>query len=319
VTAPPPEARRVLHDGILCHLAAPGPGGPHVTPVVFVLDGGRIWATVARGTAKARRWRREPLAAGLVRVGDLALTFRGPVTVHDALDPETWAVSILRAPQVTRASIRFSLKNARFFAGYARDAARVPLGWTPPGRVFVSVDLEAGALLDGASGEAAERWGEWGSRVTSRRDFRATRRGWGPDRLLPDDIRPLLEVPGRGVVGLEGSRGPVVLPVGWARADGSYTAVLPRRFLGLAGARPEGRAALVVDRPSAWRAARMRGVLLRGGVETYVPDRVRTGHEALLARARRTGHVPADPAVLRIHPDSAVWWRGWASATVRRS
>jgi hypothetical protein len=314
----PDEARRVLHDGILCHLGAPGPGGPHVTPVVFVLDGGRVWITVARGTAKARRWRREPLAAGLVQVGDLALTFRGRVTVHDALDPTTWSVSIWRAPQVTRASLRFSLKNARFFAGYARDAARVPLGWTPPGRVFASVDLDSGALLDATSGRVAERWGEWGSRVNSSREFRATRRGRGPEDRLPDDIRLLLEGPGRGVVGLAGSRGPVILPAGWARADGWYHAVLPRAFLALAGPRPRGRAALVMDRASSWRAAKMRGVLLRGEAEAYVPGRVRTGRDALLTRARRAGEVPGDPAVLRIAPDTAVWWKGWASATVGR-
>jgi hypothetical protein len=313
----PDAARRVLHDGILCHLGAPGPGGLHVTPVVFVLDGDRIWATVARGTAKARRWRREPMAAGLVQVGDLALTFRGPVTVHDALDPGTWGVSILRAPQVVRATLRFSMKNARFFAGYARDAARVPLGWTPPGRVFASVELDAGALLDGASGQVTERWGDWGSRVRSRREFRATRRDPGPEDRLPDDLRPLLEGPGRGVVGLEGPRGPAILPVGWIRADGWYHAVLPRAFLALASP-AEGPAALVMDRASSWRAAKMRGVLLRGPAETYVPGRVRPGREALMSRARRTGEVPDDPAVLRIGPESAVWWRGWASATVGR-
>lgn len=318
MTGVPDEARRVLRDGVLCHLAAPGPGGPHVTPVVFVLEGDRVWATVARGTAKARRWRRQPIASGLVQLGDAALAFRGAVTIHDVLDPDTWPVSIARAPQVTLASIRFSLKNARFFAGYARDAARVPLGWTPPGRVFVSVGLEAGALLDHPTGRVSERWGAWGYRVASARDFRPTR-GAGPDRRLPDAVRLLLEGPGRGVLGIEGSHGPVVLPVGWIRADGAYHAVLPRAFLRLAGARPEGVASLVVDMASRWRAAKMRGVLLRGDAVTYAPDRVRTGREALLARVRRMDDVPADPAVVRIRPSSAVWWTGWASATVGRS
>jgi nitroimidazol reductase NimA-like FMN-containing flavoprotein (pyridoxamine 5'-phosphate oxidase superfamily) len=318
VSAIPGGARRVLRDGVLCHLAAPGPGGPHVTPVVFVLEGDRIWATVARGTAKARRWRRQPVASGLVQVGDAGLAFRGTVTIHDVLDPDTWPVSIARAPRVTLASIRFSLKNARFFAGYARDAARVPLGWTPPGRVFVSVDLDAGALLDRTTGRVTERWGDWGARVASARDFRPTR-GAGPDRLLPEEIRPLLEGPGDGVLGIEGSRGPVVLPVGWARAGGAYYASLPRAFLRLAGAPSESPAGLVIDMASRWRAARMRGVLLRGDAVTYSPDRVRTGREALLARAPRTGDHPAEVAVLRIRPSTAVWWMGWASATVGRS
>jgi hypothetical protein len=319
VTGIPARARRVLEDGILCHLAAPGPGGPHVTPVVFALEGDRIWATVARGTAKARRWRRRPVASGLVQLGDTALAFRGTVTIHDVLDPGTWPVSIVRAPRVTLASIRFSLKNARFFAGYARDAARVPLGWTPPGRVFVSVDLEAGALLDRAAGHVSQRWGKWGSRVASAREFRPTRGGAGPDRRLPEEIRSLLEGSGKGVLGIEGPHGPVVLPVGWARADGAYYAVLPLPFLRLAGARSEGPAGLVVDMASRWRAARMRGVLLRGDAVTYAPDRLRTGREALVARAREAGDLPGDAAVVRIRPSTAVWWMGWASATVGRS
>jgi Pyridoxamine 5'-phosphate oxidase len=319
VTAIPDGARRVLRDGVLCHLAAPGPGGPHITPVVFVLEGDRIWATVARGTAKARRWKPEPVASGLVQVGDFGLAFRGTVTIHDVLDPDTWPVSIARAPRVTLATMRFSLKNARFFAGYARDAARVPLGWTPPGRVFVSVDLDAGAILDRAAGRVTERWGDWGARVSSARYFRPTRGRAGPDRRLPEEIRPLLEGPGNGVLGIEGSHGPVVLPVGWARADGAYYAVLPRAFLRLAGAPSEGPAGLVVDMASRWRAARMRGVLLRGDAVTYSPDRVRTGREALLSRAPRTGDLPAEVAVVRIRPSSAVWWMGWASATVGRS
>jgi hypothetical protein len=319
VSSIPDRARRVLRDGVLCHLAAPGPGGPHVTPVVFVLEGDRIWATVARGTTKARRWRRQPMASGLVQVGDAGLAFRGNVTIHDVLDPDTWPVSIGRAPRVTLASIRFSLKNARFFAGYARDAARVPLGWTPPGRVFVSVDLDAGAILDRATGRVTERWGGWGARVNSAREFRPTRGGAGPDRRLPEEIRPLLQGPGDGVLGIEGSNGPVVLPVGWARADGAYYAVLPRAFLRLAGARVEGSAGLVVDMASGWRAARMRGVLLRGDAVTYSPERVRTGREALLARVRGAVDQPQETAVVRIRPSTAVWWMGWASATVGRS
>jgi nitroimidazol reductase NimA-like FMN-containing flavoprotein (pyridoxamine 5'-phosphate oxidase superfamily) len=314
----PERASRILREGTICYLAAPGPGGPHVTPVVFAVEGDRLWATVARGTAKARRWRRRPEAAGLVRAGDAALAFRGGVTIHDALDPGTWAVSLARAPRVTLASLRFSMKNARFFAGYARDAARVPLGWTPPGRVFVSVDLEAGAVLEGP-GAVSEAWGRWGSRVGSMREFRVRSSGRGPDRRLPEDLRSLLEGRGSGVLGLDGSQGPAVLPVAWARADGAFYAVLPRAFARLAGSRPEAVAALVVDRASRWRAARMRGVLLRGDAVTFVPERVRSGREALEARARRTGDLPPDPVVVRIRPTAAVWWSGWASATVGRS
>ena len=312
----PEEARRILGQGTLCYLAARTPAGPHVTPVVFVLDGGRLWATTARRTVKARAWRRDPLASGLVRHGDRAVVFRGTVTLYDALDPLTWPASVLRSGALTRASTRFTLKNARFFAGYAADARRIPLAWTPPGRVVVSVDLDHGAVLDLAAGGTAEVWGRWGDAVDGRSSFRTpgSRAGMVP---LPQGLHRALGRSGEGALGVEGSVGPCVLPVRWAKTPGEYVAALPRSLLALAGATDGGEAGLVLDRASAWRAARMRGVLLRGPARLYVPAEVRTGRQALLRLAQRTGTLPADPAVVTLQPGAAVWWHGWSSGTVR--
>jgi hypothetical protein len=318
VTPVPQEARRILGEGTLCYLAARTSEGPHVTPVVFVLDGGRLWATTARRTVKARTWRRDPVAAGLVRHGDRAVTFRGTVTLYDALDPLTWPASVLRGPVLARASTRFTLKNARFFAGYARDAAGVPLSWSPPGRVVVSVDLDHGALLDASAEEPLEAWGEWGDAVEGRSSFRAPGRPDGGDLGLPRGLAEALGRSGPGALGIEGSVGPTVLPVQWARAAGGYVAVLPRRTLALAGTKDGAGTGLVLDRPSSWRAARMRGALLRGPAAVHVPGDVRSGREALLRVGRRAGTLPADPAVITIEPRTAVWWRGWSSGTVRR-
>jgi hypothetical protein len=267
---------------------------------------------------KARTWRRDPRASGLVRAGPLALSFRGPVTTYDALDPGTWGTMIRSAPSVARASARFTLKNAPFFAGYAVDARRVPLSWTPPGRVLFSVEIEDGAVLDPAAGRVAERWGRWGARASSREDFR-TSRGRIPDLDVPADVREAVGEAGDGVLALAGSRGLAVLPARWSRGagDGAYYAVLPRRFLALAGAGVE-RAGLVVDRASRWRAADMTGLLLRGPAEGYVVARVRRGRESLARQAGRAGSLPEDPAVVRLLPDVMVWWKGWASGTVPR-
>jgi hypothetical protein len=311
----PDAAREVLERGVLCYLAAPSPAGPHVTPVVYVLDGDRVWGTTGRGTTKARRWRRESVAAGLVRHGDRWVAFRGMVTAYDALDPSTWGDSLRRAPQVAVASARFTLKNARFFAGYARDAARVPLAWTPPARVVFSVDLDAGAVLEGDG--VAERWGRWGRGVEGRSGYRVLRGGL-PDGGLPDGVRALLGRSGRGALGIEGAPGSLVLPARWARSGGTFLIVLPRPLLALAGAPSEGRASLVVDHVSTWRAAEMRGLLLRGESDVFVPEAARTGRQALLRAAAAAGEVPADPAVVRLRPRSAVWWEGWSSGTVGR-
>jgi hypothetical protein len=313
VSAIPAAAREILRHGTLCYLAAPSPVGPHVTPVVFVLEGDRVWGTTGRRTTKARRWRERPVAGGLVRLGDRALTFRGPVTLYDALNPATWPVSVLRGPQLALVSTLFTVKNARFFAGYARDAYRVPLGWTPPGRVIFSVDLEDGGVLEDE--RVSIRWGTWGSEVGGHEELRPDRGGLRPNHI-PEDLRGLLEKSGEGTLGVDGARGPVVLPARWARWGGAYDVVLPRPFLALAAPDPHGPGALVVDRASAWRAAKMRGLLLRGDSIVYVPDGPSTG--GLRSRLAAAGEPPGDPALLRLLPKTVVWWRGWSSGTVKR-
>lgn len=256
--------------------------------MVFVLERSRVWGTTGRRTTKARRWRSHPVAGGLVKLENRAVAFRGSVTLYDALRPGTWPV--LRAPLLTLASARFSWKNARFFAGYARDVARVPLAWTPPARVIFSVDLEDGAILE--EGRLVDRWGPWQQNAgASPADVPQAK----PldEAALPEEVRPLLGSTGEGVLGLAGRRGPVVLPAAWAREEGGFRATIDPSLLTLTGAETRSRGGLVVDRASRWRAAEMSGVLIRGEAD-----------------------VTAEAVHLR--PDTAVWWRGWASGTVGR-
>ena len=313
MTALSRDARTILNEGTLCYLAAPSPAGPHVTPVVFVLDGGRIWGTTGRRTTKAKLWRSEAVAGGLVGLGERWLAFQGPVTMYDALDPGTWPASLLRGPRVASASVRFTMKNARFFAGYARDVTRVPLAWTPPGRVVFSIDVTSGALLAGRT--VLERWGPWGEGVVGLKSFRPATPGLS-EELLPEDLRPMLKRPGEGVVGIPTGAGPVVLPAHWGGGHGSFFVRLPATILSLAGnGKANGDAALVVDQASRWRAAKMRGVLLRGPASVYRSSDLKAGRRELREAA---GELADDDAVVRIRPRSVVWWRGWASDTVKR-
>jgi hypothetical protein len=342
-----PDARRILERGTLCYLGAPSPAGPHVTPVVFVLDGGRLWGTTARGTTKAKLWRKDASAGGLVGSEDRWLSFRGSVELYDALDPFSWARSVRRARRITTASARFSLKNARFFAGYARDARRVPLSWTPPGRVVFSVGLDEGAIL--SDGDIIERWGEWEDGITRKSrggsdlsDTSLSKSG-GPltspssgggfatsvvsrggagahpglgqpggaapgesEQTLPDEVAALLREPGNAVLGLPGSRGPVVLPVRYGPGEGSYLVAVARAFAELAPVDGHDRAALVVDRASGWRAARMRGALARGALTRLRPTTAAPSLADVLPNA-----IP-----LRIDARTIVWWSGWSSGTV---
>jgi hypothetical protein len=237
------------------------------------------------------------------------------VTTYDLLDPSTWADSVRRIREVTAASARFTMKNARFFAGYARDAARVPLAWTPPARVLFSVDLEAGLAAEGDG--LGDRWGSWARRVEAAEAYRTVRDPF-PNRGLAEDLRSLLGERGEGTLAVDGRHGPAVLPARWTRSGGVFLIVVPRRFLALTAPSTPGRAALVVEHASRWRAERMHGLLIRGQAATFVPDALRSGRRSLEAAIGDLPPVP-DPAVVRLRTRSVVWWRGWASGTVARS
>jgi len=44
VTALPVEVEEVLQNGSFCYVATETRHGPHVTPMVFALSGGRVWS-----------------------------------------------------------------------------------------------------------------------------------------------------------------------------------------------------------------------------------------------------------------------------------
>jgi hypothetical protein len=284
------EARRVLAEGTFCSIAARTPRGLHLTPVVYVAGGDRIWMTTSRASVKARAWREDPATAGLVVHDRLAVTFRGRVRAFDLLDPKTWGPSALRSLAITRAAARFSMKNARFFAGYARDAHRVPLSWTPPARVFASVELDAAALLDLGAGTVVERWGEWPDAAPAVSPSRRTGGRGDPLAGLPADVRRAVGDQGEGAVGL----GLAVLPCRWRTAPEALEVAVAVPHLRLCGSNVGDGGAVQGQRPSAWRAREMRGFLAQG------PVRVGKGGR------------------LRLAPERLVWWRGWAAGTVAR-
>lgn len=302
----------VLDDGSFCLVATVTPDGPHCTPLVFAASGGRIWLTTSRRSVKARTWRMDPAVAGLVRHGDLAVTFTGSVKTYDALDRRTWGSAVAGATSIARAAASFSRKNARFFAGYAFDARQVPLAWTPPGRVFVGVDLERTALLDPDG--VQEGRGRWAGEVRSRGTFRRTRSD-DPLAALPPGVVEQVGREGDGALTFAGARGPVVLPVRWrAEADALYAA-LPAESLALADAPADAPAALTIDRSSVWRARDMVGAMIQGQAVAFVDGEVGSGAKTMRSIAATLAD-DAD-ALVRIAPARVVWWEGWASGSRR--
>jgi nitroimidazol reductase NimA-like FMN-containing flavoprotein (pyridoxamine 5'-phosphate oxidase superfamily) len=301
----------VLEEGHFCAVATSTPRGPHCTPLVFAYSGGRIWLTTSRGSVKARAWRVDPGVAGLVRQGEMAVTFTGTVKTYDALDRGTWASAVAGATSIARATAGFSRKNARFFAGYAFDARQVPLAWTPPGRVFVGIDIERAALVD--EDGVQEGRGRWGGAAAGHPTFRRAKAGSDALRGLPEEVADELGRSGAGSLALVGARGPVVLPVRWAADDRSLYAALPAETLALAGAGPDAPVALTVDRASEWRARDMVGAMVQGTGASYVAGEVGSGSKTVRSIAEAI-HPSAD-ALVRITPERLVWWRGWSSGS----
>jgi Pyridoxamine 5'-phosphate oxidase len=303
----------VLEQGRFCAVATSTPHGPHATPLVFALSGGRLWVTTSRRSAKTRAWKTDPTAAGLVRHGDLAVTFTGSARLYDALDRGTWGDAIAGATSIARATAAFSAKNAKFFAGYAIDAKQVPFAWTPPGRVLVGIDLERVALIDDEG--VQEGKGKWRGETVSHGTFRRSAKGDDPLALVPADVRRHLGTDGDGALTLVGDRGPVVLPARWRAEAHALYAALPAETLALADAGPDAPAALMIDRASAWRAREMVGAMIQGTAGLFAIDRLGSG--AKTAAGLAVAIDPKAEALVRLAPGRLVWWRGWSSGSAR--
>jgi Pyridoxamine 5'-phosphate oxidase len=301
----------VLEEGQFCAVAASTPNGPHCTPLVFAYSGARLWLTTSRRSVKARAWRADPSTAGLIRLGELAMTFTGTVKTYDALDKRTWGAAVAGATSSAHATAGFSRKNARFFAGYAFDARQVPFAWTPPGRVFVGVDLERVALVDDDG--VQEGRGRWGGEVSSHATFRRSSSGGDPLGPLPRDVATAIGREGRGALAIVGERGLSVLPVRWRAEPTALYAALPAETLAMAGADRDASVALTVDTPSAWRARDMVGAMLQGDAECFVEGQIGSGAKSM--RTIASGTAPSADALVRITPRRAVWWKGWTSGS----
>ena len=301
----------VLEEGQFCAVAAATPNGPHCTPLVFAYSGARLWLTTSRRSVKARAWRVDATTAGMVRQGELAVTFTGTVKTYDALDKRTWGGAVAGATSIARATAGFSRKNARFFAGYAFDARQVPFAWTPPGRVFVGVDLERVALVDDDG--VQEGRGRWGGEIASHPTFRRSSSGGDPLEPLPRDVANAIGREGRGALAIAGERDLAVLPVRWRAEPTALYAAIPADTLAMAGAGPDTSVALTVDTPSPWRARDMVGAMLQGSAEFFAEGHVGSGAKSM--RAIASGISPSADALVRITPRRAVWWKGWTSGS----
>ena len=268
-----------LAEGRQAYVAIATERGPHVTPELYAVAGGRLWFFAALGTVKARTLPRHPAVAVAVAAGARSVVVTGRVaSFHPAALPRhaPTPATLLAAPG---AVARYSLRNAVDLAGFAVDFTTGRLGRRlPQPRVLFAVTPERVALLDGFAVQG--RWGDWSGEAESTADAMHGGDGAGAVAALAyGDNGTLLAMP--------------------ARVDESgQRAQVPAALLDLAGVGATADVAVVVDDYGKPGPAAKRGVMLRGNGEVRRDD---------------TG------AWIDLDPERVVSWDGVETTTVKAS
>jgi hypothetical protein len=240
----------VLAEGRQAHVAIATSGGPHVTPELYAVDGGRLWFLAGHRTLKARVLPRNPAVAVLVRAGERSVSLVGDVaSFHPAALPHhaPGAAELFAAP---RALARYSVRNAVDLVGFANDFARGRLGRRlPDARVLFSVTPRRVAVLDGFSIVGHD--GDWPGSA---------------DAGAADVVQP----GSAAVAAVSVGDDLLALP---ARVDDSAAAAqVPRSLLALAAVSGTVDTAVAVDDYGRPGPAAKKGIMLRGRGEVRTDD-----------------------------------------------
>jgi hypothetical protein len=278
----------VLDEADVLHVAVAGRHGPHVTPTVFDLDGGRLWFVTPRRSVKARVIDRRRRVGGLVQLGRHAVMIGGRARIVDPLTARG-IFSPGRLLDLPLAAAGYLGRNHRHAAGTIRDHQAPTLALS---RVLVSIDIRRLALLDGW--DVVEAWGRW-----DRTDLLL--RGTPPAAGAPDlstvspRLRNLLADDAPVVLGWQSLAGPLALPARWRAGAGEFETSGVAMVLAAAAS---GSPASVTAERSRYRMDSKRGVLFTGD-----------GH------ARLDDGGPA--AWVTLDARRTTWWMGEEGATTR--
>ena len=135
----------VLDEADVLHVAVAARNGPHVTPTVFDVDGGRLWFVTPRRSVKARVIDRRRRVGGLVQLGRHAVMIGGRARIVDPLTARG-IFSPGRLLDLPLAAAGYLGRNHRHATGTIRDHQAPTLALS---RVLVSIDIRRLALLDG--------------------------------------------------------------------------------------------------------------------------------------------------------------------------
>ncbi|HMC81383.1 MAG TPA: pyridoxamine 5'-phosphate oxidase family protein, partial [Acidimicrobiia bacterium] len=203
----------ILDEAPVLHVAVAARSGPHVTPAVFEVDGGRLWFVTPRRSVKARVIARRRRVGGLALLGNRAVVIGGRARIVDPLTARG-VFSPGRLLDLPLAAAGYLSRNHRHATGTIRDHQAPTLALS---RVLVSIDIRRLALLDGPA--VVEAWGRWPRADLLLRGTPPP--GTAPDlSALPPALRPLLADDAAVVLGWQTLAGPLALPARWRAAIG---------------------------------------------------------------------------------------------------
>jgi hypothetical protein len=277
---------KVLDEADVLHVAVDARNGPHVTPTVFDVDGGRLWFVTPRRSVKAKVIGRRRRVGGLVQLGRWSVVLGGrarivdPLTARGIFSPD-------RLLDLPFAAAGYLGRNHRHATGTIRDHEAPTLALS---RVLVSIDIRRLALLDGWT--VVESWGRWSEiHLLMRGEPPA---GTAPDlAAVPPGVRNLLADDAPVALGWCSPDGPLALPARWR---GGAQLESSAEILALAGAASGSPASVCAER-SRYRLKSKQGLLLTGA-----------GH----ARIAREGSV----ARVTLDTRRATWWHGEETDTI---
>lgn len=255
------EVMPVLDRTDTLYVAIHSSAGPHVTPELFTVSGGRIVCLTSAGTLKARRCQNGSQVGLCASSATRSVMLAGIVEIVDPLSLR----SVLQAPSaVARAPLgvaRFVRDNASEMVGAALDAMAGRLGSPiPPHRVVLAVTPTAAVVTEAGAVRCADGWDGVGARSprAAENDEPASIELGNLPVKLGD-----LAVSGPAVVGWLCTTGaPLALPVEWD-AD-RLVATLPLPVFDACHAAASGRACITFNDWTGYGPSGKQGVMLRG-------------------------------------------------------
>ncbi len=286
------EARRLLNEGELLHVALETRAGPHVTPELFVWNGGRLWFATARRTLKARLLDPGEQVGALIALGSHRLVILGEARPLDPLSPQSILSSKPESVLAPVAGTAFVFRNAPHLVGFLAQGLHALPHSLATLRMLVAIRPVAAALVE--RDEVIDSAGAWHPQEVPARDPRRAAKVTAGS--VPSAVGDLVEEPSDAVAALTTPYGPVAVPVRWDPDSG--TASVSARLLSLVGVEGETEASVEIDRMEGYLMSGKRGVLLRGD-----------------ATINRRGRV----AKISLKAERATVWRGMDNETVSLS